>query len=138
MREGVPQILIETLFLVRSLQQAKLNAFCILPTHVHLILSPGKNGLSSFMHSFKTNSSKNARNHLSSVQGKDPQKISCFSGWQDGFHDERIQTGKQCGAAMAYVQGNAAKHRIVKEIAEWPWSSIHFEEFLDSMEMWTE
>ncbi|OGJ62274.1 hypothetical protein A3A67_01935 [Candidatus Peribacteria bacterium RIFCSPLOWO2_01_FULL_51_18] len=126
--EGVPKVLIDTLCLVRSIQNAQLYAFCILPTHMHIILCPGKKGLSSFMQSFKTNSSKNVKNILSAS--------SLFSGWRDGFFDEHIQTGKQLGAAISYVQRNAAKHRIVTNMMEWPWTSINFPTLLDPIEMW--
>ncbi|MFA7682017.1 MAG: transposase [Candidatus Peribacteraceae bacterium] len=58
---GVPEILIDNLVMTRNLQKAELFAFCILPDHMHLVLRPGPDGLSAFMHSFKRNSSKDIR-----------------------------------------------------------------------------
>jgi REP element-mobilizing transposase RayT len=170
---GIPDILIETLFLVRSLQKAKLYAFCILPTHAHLILSPGEKGLSSFMHSFKTNSSKNVKSFVANLQITATRCRSCgsddnphsipsrsgnnddhhsirsrgivprnsqpiFTGWQKGYHDEVIRTSEQFGSTLAYVQYNAAKHKIVANFMDWPWSSFHFQKRLDLAEVWTD
>lgn len=182
--DGMPDILIETLFLVRSLQKAKLYAFCILLTHIHLILSPGEKGLSSFMHSFKTNSSKNAKGFAANLRmtatrcrSDNPHSIRSRSGndddhsirsrndddhtlgtlrtlrsrdivsrnsqsifirWQKGYHDEVIRTSEQFGSAMAYVQSNAEKHKIVANYADWPWSSVHYSKRLDLVEVWTD
>ncbi len=128
---GAPMILIETLCLVRDLQLGNIYRFCVLPDHMHIIMSPGPKGLSAFMHSFKTNSSKNIRDFLKIKGGN-----ALFNGWQAGFHDERIQSSGQCGAARNYVEGNAAQHGLVREPSDWPWTSIHFQDRLDMMELW--
>jgi putative transposase len=99
---------------------AQLFAFCILPDHVHMLISPGEKGLSSFMHAFKKNSSRDIPNLF----------------WKKGYHDERIHDGKQRGTVLAYIQGNGMKHGLVDEIWKWPWSSLHFEDVLDPMDIW--
>lgn len=155
--EGVPQVIIDNLVMTRNLHDAKLYAFCILPDHVHLILSPGKKGLSVFMHSFKRNISKDVTKVLNLKRsagsltrascshrgaGVDEPRLREESNaqkrfrWQNGFFDERIQTSDQRATALAYVQGNAMKHGLVTDILDWPWTSLHFEHLLDAMEIW--
>lgn len=51
-----------------------------------------------------------------------------FTGWQKGYHDELIRDDRQLQAAYTYVTENPIKHNLVEEIAEWPWTSLHYEE----------
>lgn len=134
----VPAILIDNLIMTRNVLKGQVYASCILPDHMHMIVSPGEKGLSEFIQSFKKNSSRDARKILQRRSGDSviAADMNVCSGWQKGFHDERIRDGKQCGSALNYVQRNALHHGLVKDVMDWPWTSLHFERFLDEMEMW--
>lgn len=123
-KENVPACLIQNIFLTRNIYSALVHAFCILPNHLHILMCPGQKGISSFMQSFKSNSAKDVRILLG-------EKIS----WQAGFYDRKIRTEAQRSSAFYYVQGNAAKHRFVKNPADWPWTSIHFSDVCDPIEI---
>lgn len=123
-RNGVPECLIGQLCKTRDVYKAELYAFCILPDHAHIILTPGPRGISKFMQAFKSNSVKYLRTQHANI------------GWQENFYDERIRDEKQRSAAVAYVQGNGMKHHLVKEVLDWPWSSLHFPSSLDPMDLW--
>ena len=41
---GVPEILINNLWMTRNLYHAEVYAFCILPDHMHVVLRPGEKG----------------------------------------------------------------------------------------------
>ncbi|MDD5054903.1 MAG: hypothetical protein PHZ00_01395 [Candidatus Peribacteraceae bacterium] len=56
--------------------------------------------------------------------------------WQAGFHDEIIRDHRQRSAAIGYVLGNGVKHGCAKEIHEWPWSSLHFPDMVDPLDVW--
>lgn len=134
---GIPEILIDNLVMTRNVLKGQLYSFCILPNHLHIIVSPGKKGISEFMRSFKTNSSRDISLFLrsggprtSAASGKE------FSGWQKSFYEERIRDGRQCGSVMDYVQRNALRHKLVQESLDWSWTSLHFPHLLDEMEMW--
>ncbi len=142
---GIPEILIENLAMTRDVKKAQLYAFNVLPNHVHIIVSPGEQGLSKFMQSFKSNSMKNIQDYLLRSRdvpwpglrrGGSAAEIKRCIAWQHGFHDEHIQDGRQCSAAMGYVQGNAMKHGLVDDIMQWPWSSLQYPHLLDPMELW--
>ena len=187
----IPRIILDNLIMTRNLYSAELYAFCILPDHVHVIMSPGEKGLSAFVHSWKRNTMRDVRrlfpaiefgdNHVcpaaedrdnhqpsaaevrnlrvrdnkneslcvnmdenkrrrygSSATGSvgsigiDPSLIY----WQKSFYDERIRNSVQRSAALSYVQGNAMRHGLVSEITDWPWTSLHFPELLDPMDVW--
>lgn len=125
-KEGIPHLLIEHLCKTRDTNKALLHAFCILPTHIHLIVCPGAKGISKFLQSLKSNSVKDLR------------KRDSFHniGWQSGFHDERIRDKAQLSAAISYVQGNGMKHGLAKEVTDYPWTSLHFASVLDPFEPW--
>jgi len=124
--KSIPMILIKHLCVTRDIYQTQIFAFCILPDHVHCILCPRPKGISKFMQSFKSNSTKEVRKN---------QQFALVA-WQQGFHDEGIRDSAQRSAAIGYVQGNAMKHGLVKEITDWPWTSLHFPSFIDPMEVW--
>ncbi len=116
----IPKRLIRHLCETRAMQDAQLYAFCILPDHIHILVSPGEKGLSGFMHAFKKNSSR------------DVPKLQ----WQKGYFDELIRSDKQRGNVIRYIQGNAMKHQLVKEILDWPWTSLYFDGVLDPTDIW--
>ncbi|MDD5055753.1 MAG: transposase [Candidatus Peribacteraceae bacterium] len=127
-RDGIPDVLINNLFETKAIYKAGVHAFCILPNHLHLIITTGPRGLSRFMQSFKSNSAKDIKVLL-------PVWASRFR-WQAGFYDEWIGDERRQSAAIAYVQGNGVKHGLAKEIADWPWSSLHYLDQMDPLELW--
>ena len=51
--------------------------------------------------------------------------------WQKGFYVREMHSERQWGNSIAYVQWNAVRHGIVKNIDDWPWTSLHFPELID-------
>lgn len=135
----VPAILIDNLFMTRSRQHAKVFAFCILPAHMHLLIQPGSDGLSRFMHSFKRNSSRDIHENRSGYRtgaAGDDVFESTLINWQHGYYDERIRTATQRTNAITYIEQNAVHHGLVDHIGDWPWTSIHFKDRLDPTDVW--
>ena len=59
--EGIPEILIRDLKTASELFEVEIKAFCVLPNHMHILCFTGPKGLSRFIQSFKSNSSRNIR-----------------------------------------------------------------------------
>ncbi|HLD71295.1 MAG TPA: hypothetical protein VI873_01620, partial [Candidatus Peribacteraceae bacterium] len=59
-----------------------------------------------------------------------------FPGWQNGFHDEIIMDSRQRNNTIQYVTYNATHHHLVTTTDHWPWSSLHYQDLLDPMEIW--
>ena len=138
---GIPEILIDNLFMTRNVQNAKVYSFCIMPDHMHILLSPGEKGLSAFMHSFKRNAMWDIRKIISTLRSgrsrsSAPAVYNCIPKWQKGFYDERIRTSDQRTNALNYIKQNPIKNHLVTNISDWPWHSIHFEHLLDSTDFW--
>jgi putative transposase len=135
--KGVPEIIIDNLIMTRHLYQARLYAFCILPDHIHLILSPGEQGLSKWMQSFKSHSMVEIRQYMGlapvgASHGSHLRAGPAPMRWQKGFHDERIRDERQRNTALRYVHYNAWRHGLTNKPESWPWSSLHFEHVIDA------
>jgi len=134
----IPQVIIDNLLMSKRIYRINLYAFCILPDHVHLIIGSRDENLSKFMHSFKRNSSRDAReiyiSPVATVREPSLRSHDTCSGWQHGFHDENIRDDDQLSTALRYVRDNAYGHRLVSKPENWPWSSIHFPHLLDPIE----
>ncbi|HCI04121.1 MAG: transposase [Candidatus Peribacteraceae bacterium] len=141
---GVPEMIIDNLVMTKNLYKSELFAFCIVPDHMHLIVSPGERGLSAFMHSFKRNAMRDIRNYYNVRSGR--SRSSATNSlvttnnitWQKSFHDEHILTNKQRARAMRYVHNNAFGHKLVSNPSDWPWTSLNFENLLDPLDIWIE
>lgn len=137
---GVPEILIDNLIMTRNVYGAILSAFCILPDHMHMIVWPGEKGLAKFVQSFKSHSSHDVKAIL--TRSSEPWLAAAegstlkFTGWQKGYHDERLRDNEQRTNALRYVTMNPVKHNLVNQIEDWPWTSLHFEHLLDPLEIW--
>ena len=102
---SVPEILIDNLIMTRNIHGAKVYAFCILPDHMHIVVSPGKRGLSRFMQSFKCQSTRDINLLLAErrpLRSGDPRVSATGDGhliqWQKSFYDEQIQDAEQRSA----------------------------------------
>jgi len=136
---GIPEIMIDNLVMTRNIHGAQVFAFCILPDHVHMVMSPGKRGLSAFMQSFKLNSSRDVRAVFADSRSWDSRipATEVKTGdihWQNGFHDERIRDATQRSNALTYVQYNAWRHGLIADPEGWPWSSLQFPKLIDPTE----
>jgi len=132
--------------MTRSIQKADVFAFSILPDHMHILLRPGIMGLSKFMQSFKSNATLDIHQLLGSrpitvagsrdsrLRAEEIQTADIF--WQAGFHDERIRDAAQRTKALSYIQENAVKHQFVTKPEDWPWTSLHFVDRLDPLDIW--
>lgn len=135
-------MLIDDLFMTRNVYNAAVYAFCILPDHMHILVGAGEKGLSRFMHSFRRNASRDVGMLIPPSGGTPGLRTPAagndmsFTGWQSGFHDRYVTTDRKRMNAFYYVAHNAVRHRLVTDIDDWPWSSIHFPHLIDPLPMW--
>lgn len=144
---SIPGIIIDNFVATRNIHDARLHAFCILPNHMHMIVSPGEKGLSKFMQSLKSNITKDVHHYLLQYP-EIPRNLGrgvpatgntlCVLRWQNDFFDKRIRDARQLSATFGYVLGNAMHHGLVATQEKWPWSSMHFPHLIDSIEVWLE
>ena len=135
--DGIPEILIDNLFMTRNIQEARVFSFCIMPDHMHILLCAGELGLSRFMQSFKCNSSRDVRRHLltrSSDAGVAAATDKIF--WQKGYYDEHIKSSQQRSRVTRCIRNNPVNHKFDDDVTKWPWSSLHYQNLMDEMDIW--
>ena len=92
-------------------------AYCLMPTHWHLVLWPLKDGaISAYIHWVATQHSLQFRLRTDTV-GRGHV-------YQDRFHCFAVQTGRYYLNLMKYVEANAHDADLVERAEDWPWSSV--------------
>ena len=93
-------------------------AYCIMPNHVHLVLTPYESSSTAdfsftrILHNIKRNSANHANKVLS--------RTGTF--WQHESHDHYVRDEKELERIIKYVLYNPVKANLVKEQTDWKWS----------------
>ena len=94
-----------------------LFAYCLMPNHWHLLLSPGTDGaLSRFMHWLTTTHAR----RWQTVRGLDGQGAV----YQGRFRSIPVSSDEHFLWVGRYVERNALRAGLVKDAKDWPWSSL--------------
>jgi putative DNA methylase len=91
-----------------------LHAWCIMPTHVHVLASPlGGRTLSELLHSWKSFTAKEA-NRVLGRKG---------SFWASEYFDRAIRDDAHFHTAQAYIANNPVKAGLCAAPEDWPFGS---------------
>jgi len=95
-----------------------LFAFCLMPDHLHLLISAGERvSVIDFVQRFKSLSTKLAWNH--GLTGRI---------WQKSFYDRFLRKDEQISETINYIFNNPVRKDLVSNWAEYPYSgSLEFE-----------
>jgi putative transposase len=98
----------------RDGREYKLLAYCIMPNHVHLVMTLERNRISLYkvLQSLKRFTAREANKILS--QG------GTF--WQHKSYDHVVRDGKELVRVIAYVLSNPEKAGLVDQWKSWRWS----------------
>jgi len=97
----------------QSLGHYELQAFAIMPNHVHLLIYP----LVSLDRLTKGLKGTTAR-QANALLDRTGQPF-----WQDESFDHWVRDGKQFDRIRAYIENNPVAAGLVKHPHDWPWSS---------------
>jgi REP element-mobilizing transposase RayT len=97
----------------------RLDAYSIMPNHVHAVFAPlagsgAPKSLSSIMHSLKRNTAKRANQILN--------RSGAF--WEHESFDRYIRNRAEWKRVVKYVLENPVKAGLVKSWKEWPWNYL--------------
>jgi REP element-mobilizing transposase RayT len=136
-QEPYRKIVLDALHYLRTNKNTQLNAFVVMPTHLHAILWPelGIN-LSDMTRDFKRFTSReiskeaNRQNAMEFIDvfkkarsENRAQDVSTYQVWQEGSHPEAIFTEKFARQKIDYIHLNPVRAGLVKMADEWPYSS---------------
>ncbi len=130
-------IILASLAYIRTNKHTQLNAFVIMPSHLHLILWPEeKVNPSNVLRDFKRFTSRSISREA--IQRKDVDLLHHFSTarkrgrastssdyqvWQEGNHPEAIFTANFARQKMDYIHNNPVRAGLVESALDWPYSS---------------
>jgi len=118
-RQNVAE-LIETVFLETDGHDYRMQAWIIMPNHVHLVVDVWDVPLVTLINGWKGKSSREA-NKLLGRSGK-------F--WQEDYYDTLIRDEQHLKRAIRYTEQNPVKAFLAIAAREWPWSSArHRDEY---------
>jgi len=93
----------------------RLLAYCLMPNHVHLVVSPdGATAISRWMHWLMTTHTH--RHHLRYGTS------GCL--WQGRFRAFPVKHDGHLLTVMRYVERNALRAGLVERAEHWPWGSL--------------
>ena len=99
-------------------------AIVVLPDHLHLMmeLPPMDDDYSTRLRQIKTY-------FLQEIKSSEESLFKNLRGeynlWQRRFWEHRIRNESDFYSHVNYIHFNPVKHKLVKEIKEWPYSSFH-------------
>ena len=91
----------------------RLQAWVLMPNHVHLIVDVRNTPLSQLVKRWKGATARQANLVLS--------RSGAF--WQKDYFDTRIREAAHLAQAIRYVEQNPTKAKLVRDPREWPWGS---------------
>ena len=110
-----PSIASDAIGVLRSLTAARgvrIFAFCVMPDHVHLVMSPSENcSIITFVGQFKNLVLRSSWKH---------RVVGSF--WQQGFWDHFLRADDDLRPAVEYVLANPVRAGLVDEGHLYPYS----------------
>ena len=106
---------LETLELVKRKTELKINGWCLMANHAHLLLGEGQEAISLAMkrigvsYAWFYNWKYQTTGHL----------------FQDRFRSEKVEDDAYLMTVIRYIHQNPVKAGIVKRTLDWNWSSCH-------------
>ncbi len=105
----------------------KINAFVLLPDHLHSIWTLPENDADYSMRwgLIKSYFSRHCQNRYEDVISKSRQSKQERAFWQRRFWEHTIRDDKDFTKHVEYIHYNPVKHGLVKSPKDWKYSSFH-------------
>jgi putative transposase len=137
-RKELADVIIESLKYCQKEKGLEIFAWCLMPSHIHLLASAGMNGdLSAIMRDFKKFTSKKVIETIKEIPesrrewmldrfefaGRFDKRITNYKFWQEGTHPMEIFSDKFIKQKLVYIHENPVKAGIVWEAWQYQFSS---------------
>ncbi|MEW6660552.1 MAG: transposase [Thermodesulfobacteriota bacterium] len=122
-------ILREAISEVRQQHPFSIDAWVLLPDHLHTIwtLPENDDDYSKRWGLIKREFSKRARSFLQQDQGmrQSKEKHRECAIWQRRFWEHQVRNEEDLHRHLDYIHYNPVKHGLVANVADWPYSTFH-------------
>lgn len=136
-RPAYSHILISALRHCQNEKGLIIYAYCIMPSHIHLIVGTTKEPLSSILRDFKKFTSREIIKEIHRINesrkewllrafekaGEKLRRISHYKVWQDGNHPIELESNKFLEQKVDYIHNNPVAAEIVDEAENYLYSS---------------
>ncbi|MDN5216021.1 transposase [Fulvivirgaceae bacterium BMA12] len=136
-RPEYKHVLINSLKYCQEKKGLIIHAYCIMPSHIHMIISTNKDPLSSIMRDFKKHTSRKIIKEIGRINesrkewllrgfskaGDRLKRISKYKVWQDGNHPIELESNRFLEEKIDYIHNNPVEAEIVDEPAFYWYSS---------------
>jgi putative transposase len=123
------QMLREVVQEVRQRQPFTINAWVLLPEHMHSIWTLPEESLdfSVRWNLIKSGFSRRAKSlyHVDEWMNASKHKHRETTIWQRRFWEHQIRSEEEYQVYMDYTHFNPVKHGLVKRVVDWPFSTFH-------------
>jgi putative transposase len=120
--------LLRTAFrMMKSLHPFAIDAFVLLPEHLHCIwtLPPGDTDYSMRWNVIKGHLSRYCLDKYKSPPSAAQQRKRAQTVWQPRFWEHQIRDEWDYEKHCDYIHWNPVKHGLVSRVCDWPYSSFH-------------
>ena len=136
--EPYRSIILESLTYIVAHKQVELNAYVIMPTHLHAILWPApEQRIGNILRDFKRFTSRaisrlaeerNDARYLAvfraARQAGRAQDRSQYQVWQEGSHPEAVHSPFFARQKLEYIHDNPVRAGLVSSAVQWDYSSL--------------
>ena len=131
-------IVLDSLRYCRKVKGLVIHAWCIMPSHLHLIVSRnGEESLSGIVRDFKKFTSKAIINKIEKTEDNRKEKllqtfkkaaiplnrIFNYKVWQDGNHPVELDTNRMLDQRLSYLHNNPVEKGFVSGAEDYSYSS---------------
>lgn len=136
-RKEIKHVIIDSLRHCQKEKGLVIHPWCLMPSHLHMIVSTAKEPLRDIMRDFKKFTSKELIRTIKSINESRKdwilelfsevadrlKRVSGYKVWQDGNHPELLFSAKFMKQKLDYVHNNPVADEIVDEPEEYKYSS---------------
>jgi len=136
-RKELKHIVIDSLKFCQQEKDLIIHAWCLMPSHLHMIVSTKGRGLSDIMRDFKKYTSKSIVKELDEINesrkewllrafersGGGLKRINHYKVWQDGNQPKEIETNEFLDQKLTYIHRNPVEAEVVEEPEQYVYSS---------------
>ncbi len=136
-RKELKRIIVDSLQFCQSSKGLVIHAWCLMPSHLHIIVSSRDQHLSDIMRDFKKFTAKKIIKELGLINesrknwlfqafqeaGKHMNRIQKYKVWQDGNHPISLESNYFVDQKLSYIHQNPVESEIVEEPEQYLHSS---------------
>lgn len=136
-RKEFKHLVLESLRHCQTEKSLVIHAWCLMPSHLHMIISSEKGNLSGIIRDFKKHTAKGIIKEMEVINesrrdwllrgfknaGKSLKRVTNYKVWQDGSQPKQLSENLFMDQKLDYIHNNPVKDEIVLKACHYNYSS---------------